>query len=356
MRATTINYAAIAKMPEAEQGKALAQAISFELQKPQLVQDMLGGQAALHTGHVKTLDQLRGQAVAPAPVTLERAKAYLARKWTVPGDTPVLESVAGQVQDWYHTNMPSIDTAYEALFDYIDLRTSSQDHFSINSTQFGVTYKQLRPGEQVKIRRAVTEDELIVRYLEIGDGVGILLDWLRFQQWWRIDEVIAELRANFYATKARHHYQLFTAMGSGINVSFATDDVSTFNAAVAGLVRGVEGVGSNPGVYVMVPPEQAGRIQRMLMSVVGSPIVASGTMGQPIAFTVRGVIMSTEIPANSAGYYLVLPGRKLKRADWQDLTVRSAHDIYTNAEDWVARGKYNAAIGDAAQVRRVMFA
>lgn len=349
MRATTIHYPALLQLPEAEQGKALAQAISFELQKPQLVQDILAGKAALHTGHVKALHA----GPRPDAPSMAQITSHLARKWVVPGDTPLLESIGQQVQDWYHTGMPDVDTGYEQLFGYIDMRDSSQDHFSINATSGGITWKQLKPGEEVKIRRTITEDETIVRYLEMGAGFGVLMDWLRFQQWWRIDDVIAEFRATYYDTRAKMHYGLFTALGSGINTAFATDDATTFNNAVGTILRNVEGVGGNPGVYIVANPETAGRIQRMLMATVGSHIVAAGGMSQPLAFTVRGVIVTQHIASNAGHYYVVLPGRKLKRADWQDLAIKSDHNIYSEATDWVGRGKYNAIVGDQAQVRRV---
>lgn len=356
MRATTIQYKHLLGLPDEQRGRALAEAISFELQKPQILQDMMSGKSAYLSGQIKSVGATP-QIEAP---TLESIKSYLARKWTVSSDTPILANVAEQLRDWYHTNMPEIDTGYEALFQYLDLRESNQDHFSIARTNAGVSFKQVKPGEEVKIRRAITEDETIVKYLETADGVGLLDDWLRFQQFWKIDEVVSELRAGFYDRKAGHHYALFNALSSAVNVPFATDDAVTFNAAAASLLRALRGqgygVGQNPGMYILTSPEQTGRINRMLMATSGSAIVAYKTMEQPISFSTRGVIQSTFIPSDAPGYYLVLPGRQIKRADWADFGVKSASNIYSSSTDWVARGKYNAVIGNAAQVRRVLFA
>ena len=113
--------------------------------------------------------------------------------------------------------------------------------------------------------------------------------------------------------------------------------------------------GQNAVFYAVCAPEHLGRIERMLTAQRGSAMVDYGTVGQPLAYSIGGVISTTHVPANSSGYYLVLPGRKLKRGVWKDLTVESARNVYVSAEDIVGVGQYNAAIGDSDQVRRVLF-
>ena len=76
---------------------------------------------------------------------------------------------------------------------------------------------------------------------------------------------------------------------------------------------------------------------------------------QPVTVHVSQVVASVNIPANTGGYYLVLPGRKLKRGDWLDLTVESKRDIYVRASDYVGTFQTNAAIGDQDQIARVLF-
>lgn len=353
---TKIKFNALAQLPDDQKFKALAQAISLELQKPALLQDMMEGKSALCGRQAYLLND----ADRPKAPTAEQIKNYLARKWTVGSDTPALMGVATEVESFWHSNMPEIDTGYEAAFDFMDLRASGYDHFDLIDTNAGISFNQVKPGQEVKIRRAISETQTVVKYLEIADGLGLLNDWIRFNKFWNIDEAVAEFRAKFYDRKAELHYGLLTALPSGVNVPFDTDDAKTFNNAAAALFRALRergyGLGQNPSLLIFAPPEQAGRINKMLMATQGSQIVSMGTLSQPIAFTVRAVITSTHIPANSTGYYLVLPGRKIKRADWQDLTVVSDNNIYTNATDWVGRGKFNAIIGDQAQVRRVLFA
>jgi hypothetical protein len=84
-------------------------------------------------------------------------------------------------------------------------------------------------------------------------------------------------------------------------------------------------------------------------------MLAYGTNKQPIAFSVRNVIVSTKVAAAENNYYVVLPGRKLKRADWKALTIESKREPSVAAEDWYGRGQYNAIAGDSAQIARVLF-
>jgi len=62
------------------------------------------------------------------------------------------------------------------------------------------------------------------------------------------------------------------------------------------------------------------------------------------------------VPSNDTGYYLILPGRKLKRGLWQDLSVEQMRNIMSRATDWAASAQYNPILGDSNQVRRVLFA
>jgi len=352
---TSIKFAALAGLVGAAQVAALSQAIDFELKRPHILLDMLGDAAPQLAGKLTVLDGRR----ADAP-SLERIKAFLATKYATPSDNPVLTDVASGFAEFFHSNMPEIDTGWVPLFDLVDLRGSTHDHFDIADTNAGIVYEQVKPGAEIKKRTQISESKTPVGYLTLGAGLGILDDWLSFNQFWRIDEAIDEFRAKHFDEMAARHYGLFTALGNGVDVAFDTDDATTFNKAAAALFRAVRGkgyaVGQNAGLYVVCAPEKVGRITRMLAADQGSGLVQFGTLQEPIAYSVRGVVSSTHIPANDSGYYLVLPGRKLKRGLWKDLSVETQRNASMRAEDIYAHSQYNAAIGDSAQVRRVKFA
>lgn len=349
---TSINFKALANKPKDQQLKMLAGAVAFELAKPTMVRDAVGKAAAL--AGVKSAGF---QVERPG---IEHFKSFLASKYATPSDTPELVDPANQMAEFFHTNMPEIDMGYEVLFDFVDMRGSVHDHFDIIDTNMGVVVVQRKPGEAVEIRRKVSEAKTTVPYLEFVAGVGILDAWIDFQQWWKVDEAIAEFRAQYYDKKAENHYGLFTALADTVDVAFDTDDVTTANKAAATIIRACRtkgyAVGNNPTFYAMTAPEHVGRLEKMLTAQRGSAIVDFGTVKQPLAHRIQGVIGSTHIAADDTGWYLVLPGKKIKRGEWKDLTVESKRDIYRGAEDIVGVGRYNAAIGDSAQIARCKFA
>lgn len=342
--------------------KALKQAIDFEFSLPGMFCDIAGPQA----GRMFASKSSEGAGVRVFGATTGRTisedqvKAHLSRKWATPGDNPVLQDMAGRVASWFHSNMPEIDLGWTNLFQLVDLRGSNQDTFEILDTNAGISYEQIAPGAKIKVRREFSENATPVKYLTYGDGIGILDDWLRFQRFWNVEQVTAEARAKAWDKQAELHYGLFTGLSSAVNYSFATDDTQTFNGAAAQILRNVHGkgygAGQNASFWILCAPEHVGRILKMLEARSGSQIVATQTNAQPLAYNVAGVIASTYVPSNSTGYYLTLPGRKIQRGVWKDLTVESDRDIYSRAQDWVFHLQFNAAIGDTAQVRRVLFA
>ena len=348
---TAVKFNQLKNMDDAARLKTLAGAISFELSKPRLCLEMAKTQA---------LRNIKGLESANQPVSFERIKSFMAMKYAVSSDNPELTAVANDMEQFFHENMPEIDMGYTQLFDLVDLRGSTHDHFDIISTNAGITWNQRKPGEQVKIRKNIKEAKTTVSYLEFADGLGLLDQWLQFNQFWNLDEAIAEFAAKAFEKQAALHYGLFTAQGTGIDQAFDTDDTTTANKAAAAILRAVKGKGyavsQNTAFYALCAPEHVGRLEKMITAQRGSAIVDNGAVNEPMAYRIAGIISSTEIPANSTGWYLVLPGHKMKRGVWMDMTVESARNIYVSAEDLVGRMQLNAAIGDSDQVKRVLFA
>lgn len=358
MRVATVSkFAALATLAGADLYKGLAQAVNFELGLPALYLDQLGGAPVVAGKSV-----LFAAANDDTPPGLKAAglKASLARKFATTSDNPILSDISNRVESFFHTNMPEMDLQWTNLFDLVDLRSSNQDSFDLTDTNAGIAFARIDQGGKIKVRREITEASTTVPMLTYGDGIGLLDDWLRFQKWWKVEEVVSEFRAKWFDTVASAHYSLLTALSSGVDVAFATDDTQTFNNAAAGVLRAVrdKGYGAGPQAqfWIVCAPEKVGRILKMLEATQGSQLVAYNANAQPIAYRVAGVIATTYVTAADTGYYLVLPGRKLKRGNWKDLTIESTRDIYARSTDWVGHGQFNAIVGDTAQVRRVKYA
>lgn len=340
----------------AQQVKALAQAIDTEFGLPAIYAELGGTSRVADINGVKVVGAAGGKANIPSEA---RIKAALIQKWAVPGDNPNLVDPLNRVVEMFHSNMPEMDTGYASIFDFVDMRSSQLDRFDILDANQGITFSQVQPGEEVKIRRVVNDSLMSVPVCTFADGVGIQDDWLRFQKWWAIGDTVAEFNAKAWDKKAEWHYNLLTALPAGVNVAFDTDDTKTLNKAAAGILRKCQakgyGAGQNAGFKIVCAPESVGRITKMLTAAAGTLIVAFNANVQPVTVHVSEVVASVKIPANLNGYYLVLPGRKLKRGDWRDLTVESQRNIYVRTNDYVGSLQTNAAIGDQDQVARVQF-
>lgn len=356
---TSIKFDRLKNLTKEQKLRALAGAASFEFKKPSMMLDM--GSVAVQA---KDLRMLTGE--QRQPITAERIKSHLkvngsryGMKYATPDANDILTDVSNEMEEFFHTNMPEMDTAFMLLFDLVDLRSSTHDHFDIVDTNAGITFTQRQPGARIEIRRDISESKTTVNYLSFSDGLGILDEWLDFNMFWRIDEALGEFRAQWWDKMASYHYGLLTALSAGVDEAFDTDDPTTFNNAASGILRDVRskgyGVSQNAGFYIVCAPEKVGRVMRMLTAEQGSQIVSFGTVGEPIAYRVEGVIGTAHVTAADTGYYLVLPRRKMKRGNWKDLEVESARNIYVKAEDMTADGRYNAAIGDSDQVKRVKY-
>ncbi len=360
-----LNYDGLRSIPTAgEQRTALFNSLKAALLFPVIALDVLGATAAAKAA---ASDKSRMDGPAEVTLTLDQVKSYLqsdrankfGAKWATPGDNPALINTSGRVVEFFNENIREMDLGYQVLFDEVPgMLGSDQDHFELIGASMGFTWEQIKPGGAIKPRRNVNENVAIVKYLEFADGFSFLDVWFQFNKFYHIADAVNEFVSTYYDKKANLHYGLITGQGSDVNVPFAVDDSTTFNKAVAGLLRKAEGkgyaLGANTQVDILVNPENSGRVLAFLDARRGSPMIAYGTQKQPIAFSVRNVIVSTKVPANDAGYYVVLPGRKLKRADWKALTIESKREPSVGAEDWYGRGQYNAVAGDADQIARVL--
>ncbi|HPG93674.1 MAG TPA: hypothetical protein PLR28_03860 [Dokdonella sp.] len=363
-----LNYAALSGMPLPEQRSALFGGIKAALMIAPMLVDMLGPARAAKATAANDARFAGGDLVVPttaeisAYLTGNKAARFMpnGQKWAVPADNPYLVQQTGTMVSFFHDSMKDVDLGWQVLFDFIDLRGSNQDHFELIGSNLGIVWEQKKPGGAVKPRREVTESKTNVGYLTIRSAFSLLDDWLRYQKYYLITDALAELEGKYWENLATAHYGLLTALGAGIDVAFATDDSTTFNAAAAKILRAADGkgyaLGSNAQLDIVVSPEKVGRVLAFLDAKRGSPMIAFGTQKQPISFSVRNVIVTNNVAANDTGYYLVLPGRKLKRGTWQDMTVESAREPSVGAEDWFGKAQYNAIVGDSGQVARVKYA
>jgi hypothetical protein len=243
------------------------------------------------------------------------------------------------------------DRGYEVLFDEVDMRQSQSTTFDVLDVSGGVTFYQQIPGQEAKLSKIPTSAKTAVSFLRYIGGFPILDDWLRFNQYYKIDELTADTVRRWYDQKATIMYALIVALSAGINQSFATDDVTTINNACAQILSDLSAAGyvvdENSQFVITCNPSLRGRIFKAL----ASTFITPNTNNNQIVFNIQTVVSTSKI-ANTT-YYVSLPGVKSKRGEWEDLNARppQRNELLLGA-DHVWTGAYNAVIAESKQYRR----
>lgn len=243
------------------------------------------------------------------------------------------------------------DRGYEALFSLVDMLSSTSKTFEIANVTGGVTFYQVQPGEEAKLSRLPAVGKVDVGMLRFLGGFAILDDWLRFNELYKIDELTTDTVTRWYDQKANLFYGLLTAMSSGINQSFATDDVTTINNAASQIIVDMTAAGYSVSaasqMYIVCHPSLLARIYKAMAAVFTNP----NSNNNQIVYNIAGVIPTAKIASTS--YYVALPGFKAKRGEWENLNTRPAqrNELVLGA-DHVWTGAYNGAIAETKQFRR----
>lgn len=243
------------------------------------------------------------------------------------------------------------DRGYEALFAMVDMLSSTSKTFEIANITGGITFYQVAPGEEAKLSRLPSAGLTNVGMLRFIGGFAILDDWLRFNELYKIDDLTTDTVTRWYDQKANLFYGLLTAMSSGINQAFATDDVTTINNAASQIITDMTAAGyavsAASQMYIVCHPTLLARIYKALAAVFTNP----NSNNNQIVYNIAGVIPSAKIASTS--YYVALPGIKAKRGEWENLNTRPAqrNELVLGA-DHVWTGAYNGAIAETKQFRR----
>lgn len=243
------------------------------------------------------------------------------------------------------------DRGYELLFDEIDMRQSSNNTFEVIDVTGGVTFYQVAEGEDVKLSKIPATSKTQVSMLRFGGGFNLLDDWLRFNQFYKIDQLAADTIRRWYDKRATIFYGLMAALSSGINETFVTDDATTINNACSQILTDLTAAGypvdENSSFVITCNPKLRQRIYKAL----AASFTASNTNLNQILYNISAVVSTTKL-ANTS-YYVSLPGGKSQRGEWEDLNARTPqrNEIALGASH-VYTGAYNAIIGESKQHRR----
>jgi len=287
----------------------------------------------------------------------QRQKGFLS-----PGMTPTGMVVDPFQIEKYHDGLADIDLGYEPLFALVDMRSSNLPTFTINKASAGITWKQVKVGEKPKIENiGDRSNDLSVSFIKWAAAVGFLDEWFRFNQFWNIEDTATEFRGKYYMAKASMFYQLL-ATGATAQ-AFVANDITTINAGCTAILRALKlkgyAIGNNPQFDIVCPPELLQRLNVALSSATNAYLFVD--QKGKIEFSIRNVISTMNYcdasgDADTTHFDIVLPGRKLKRGEWQDPKMESERDILSSATEIVGTAMFNGGKGTADQTRRCAIA
>lgn len=259
------------------------------------------------------------------------------------GTTPVVLVMSDTIK--------SPDRGYEVLFKEVDMRASTSKSFDMLDVSGGVTFYQHDEGTEAKLTKIPSSTLTPVSMVRFTGGFNILDDWLRFNEYYKIDELTEDTTRGWFDKKATIFYDLLAALSSAINEAFVTDDVKTINNACANILINLAAAGhavdENSQFVITCNPILRERIYKAL----AASFTNANTNNSKILYNIEAVVSTTKV-ANTT-YYVSLPGGKNKRGEWEDLNLRppQRNELVLGASH-VWTGAYNGIIGEAKQHRR----
>ncbi|MCP4259095.1 MAG: hypothetical protein GY774_16540 [Planctomycetes bacterium] len=244
------------------------------------------------------------------------------------------------------------DRGYEAIFREFNMRASTNRTFNLLNVTGGVTYQQIEPGEQAEMTIVPASTLTPVTGLRFIGGYTVLDDWLKFNEYYMIEQLTEEAEDSWWDDKATIFYNLMVALGAGINVAFDTSIAKTINKAIVEIIaalvaKGVRRVNSNSSFVITC--NEADRF--VILEALTATFATPNTNRTPVIYNIKAVVPTTKIA--SGNFYVSLPDGKNGRGEWEDFNARPAQrDELKLGADHVSTGMYNAIIAEEDQHRR----
>lgn len=247
-------------------------------------------------------------------------------------------------------NPAAQDMGFTRIFEILDLTKSTTESFKLINVVNGVSFQQLKPYERPKNFDLTSSNNSVSRLI-FGALMALLDDWFKYNQYYQAERLVVSVKAKEASQKAKYHYDLFAALGAGINDTFLTDDATTIDKAAAQIISDCKDKGYWPGdeprFMVLANPSLKRRLMKAIWP--ASSITGAQNLQGPV-FPVQGLVLSPFV-ANTS-YYVILPGNQIVSGDWELLNAEPERDAGVRGTNLFYRTAYNAAIGDSQQVRR----
>lgn len=257
------------------------------------------------------------------------------------------------------------DTAYESVFDILDMRNSNRSSFEILDIQDALSFMLVPEGMKAKVY-GMSGAKATVSLDYYGGGLSWSRRLFDNREYWTIENNAVAFRNKWYSSKAENFYALIEAVGVAQNIAWhapdpaglavtdttytAVRDIQTINQACQTIILAVRnkgyGVTPNTPLIILAPIQLKGRLTRAL----GLNMQAFAGSTSRLDWNVSPIytlgFAATDV------YYVILPKQKLLGANRMDLTIYSKFDELSYSDIAVGWGSYGGAIGDAQQIQR----
>ena len=275
-------------------------------------------------------------------------KMFLGTKGT-PKD-PVLGGEA--IVDGVYDQIEMPDYGFRDIFSHVDLTKSTSESYKMIDIAKAVVFEEIKDGEPIKLRRIPKATSQLFSYLQYGTGLSVEDDYIRFNKYYELEEVLSAVPFEYLDLLATTHYALITSLSAAINIAaVASDNAATIDKMVADIKDKCKAKkyfrGENPGFIVMCNPNE----ERKVKLAVYPAMTPDNTSikNAPVSNIVKVVVTSH---CDAGKMYTILPGGKLKSPEWEALNAKSAYNNVQRGEDIAWRAKFQAILGDSDQVRR----
>jgi hypothetical protein len=274
------------------------------------------------------------------------------------GGTPTTQKPDPYLIERYITGSLAPDLGYEKLYKPVDMRQSKLDHFTIDKASAAITWQQVDDGEKVGIGSVSDKTNILtVYYLTFMAAIGFLDDWFRFEQFWRMDDILEQFRLKRQMKKTELAYGLISSL-TGIDQAWDQNLITTIDDACVQIVYDVEyegyGLPENPSFDILCSPECFKAIAFALDSLL-NPYAQAMQKVSRINYSIDNIITTRRL-ADKSHFYVILPGFQTKSGIWMDLQMEAQRDIFKKSEEMVGKEQYNFGIGNPKQFKKLPIA
>lgn len=246
-----------------------------------------------------------------------------------------------------------VDRGYESLYRDVDMTPAgSPRNLEILDVTTQFSFGVILENEEVRISPLPSSSVAILSFLNIAGGVNIPDDWLRFNEFYKLEELVSGILRIYENRKATLAYGVITDL-TGVDEAFVTDDITTINNAMKNILDNMEADGSliaeTSPYFILTNRANLNRVQKAVRSTFILP--NDNNSSTQLTYPPSGVVQSTKIPAGNL--WVVVPGLQNIHGNWKNLGMEEERDIQKFGTTKVWLSKQNWGIFNANQIRKL---